>query len=274
MTPLVWQVTPLGRPWRAEQVAEQFAAQTYANKKLCVVVSGNEWEARDPKQFFTKQRPDLLLQVPVGKGAALNKALEVIPRGSLVLVRDDDDWHLPGGMEEMVGLSASWDIVGQRRHWVWMDEELWLFNQNRHSDAEEGYLWGGNFLFRSEGVEFDETNDLGECCEWLERMQAQGATRWNKSPNHSVMVRGEPWHLWSACNEMVQFMCSDEPAIRYPEYDPDLVVGKTEREGEIVHPPSQQQAESAQIQQLTAVAMGVRRKAVEEIGHGRNAVTG
>jgi len=251
---MLWQLTPLGRPWRALDVQRQFAAQTHPDKKFCLVTSGSHWEGVNVARRLAELgvKPDLLIEGPSGKGPALNAGVEELAkRNASVLVRDDDDIYLPGGMSEFAALLPDHDIIAQRRHWVVSDGRLLLFGRDDHSKPlADHVIWGGNFAFRAnDAVPFSD-DAVTQCCDWMREMRRNGADAWHKSPHHAAVYRGEPDHLWRAGEMMLRERTGD--AERFPSFDPSLVSGDDQTRGEWLPAPTVREAHMAEISRLCA----------------------
>ena len=244
-----WQVTPLSRPHCAEAVIEQFKAQKYADKRLCLVLNGEHLDVL--KRL--KLSANLILTSEPGKAAALNAAVDALRhQDNAILVRDDDDIYLRGGMQEFVDLLPKYDVVGQLRHWVKDGPRLWYFNQGKHSREGSPKMWGGNIAFRAkDALEFKHVVP-GQVHEWATRMKESGASIWHKSPDHACLVRHRSGHSWEAGMEMVR-RCSMGDALLFERYDERLVSGELSLErGTVIARPSDEEASDAELARMTA----------------------
>lgn len=231
---MIWQVTPLSRPHFASRVVEQFRAQTYEDKRLCVVLNG---PARD-----VEVKADLVLRTPPGRHAALNAAFaELRGEAGSVVVRDDDDIFTPGGLAEFAELFESHSIVGQKRHWVWDGEHTWLLNSGCWGHYGDHLIWSGNLGLRGDALdaigELHYSPAYEDVQNALRVLLLEGCKIWHKGPDHACFDRTQNDHAWTASMITVR-QRSRGPALRICGYRPDLIAGKGEAEFDVVEKPT------------------------------------
>ena len=194
----------------ARDVVRCFNDQTYAHKRLCLVVNGCGAPADVEEQFQQwGVAPDLLLHSPthpkLGKPWALNKAMDVL-RGELIALRDDDDVQGPEDLSEAVAAyqSTGATIVSKHPHRVLVDDQLWLFAESlanqwaKRGDEFDARVSGSNVLFLNQDVPKFPEVPSGEVRHWAKAMIDQGASVWRTSVDNYTWVRGRHAHRWQA----------------------------------------------------------------------------
>lgn len=209
---MIWQVVPLSRMQYAREVVQRFNAQTYSDKRLCLVVNGTGLSAVQVQEQFKRMEiaPDLLLQTAshpqFGKPWALNRALLELP-GELIALRDDDDIQGPKDLEEAVEAYrvTRATIVSKHPHQVLVNEQRWLFAEelaNQWAKRPDGSydcrVSGSNVLFQNRGVPKFPEVPSGEVRSWTQAMIDQGASIWRTSIENYTWVRGKHTHRWRA----------------------------------------------------------------------------
>lgn len=200
----------------ARAVVQQFRAQTYAHKKLCIVANGCGPKEQVEEQFRRLEvQPDLLLHTPthpqLGKPWALNRALSEL-KGEVIALRDDDDIQGPSDLAE--AMEAFWvtgaTLVTKHPHQVLINDEMWLFAESladqwaKLGDTYDTRISGSNVLFRNRDVPEFPLVPSGEVRKWAHGLVQEGATIWRTSTDNYTWVRGRHAHRWRATPTLVR----------------------------------------------------------------------
>ncbi len=120
-TPLVCCVmaTSAGRRRFIPHAVDYFLRQDYENKRL-IVLSDGEHDVRDAVAEDTRIRYEHTQQQLV-YGAKMNALFDLVPKGALVAIWDDDDWHAPWRLsyEAAILMRSDAPRVGTQELLVW-----------------------------------------------------------------------------------------------------------------------------------------------------------
>lgn len=201
MQPLIWVVVPCYREQQLLWVVGLFTAQTYPNRKLCVVENGDAIGACRRLSIPA----DLVVTSRQHVSHARNEGMYAIreqPGDGWISMWDDDDWYGPGYLEEVADLiwGETAEVYGKHRHFVAMpDRGLLLFNERNQNKYTE-YVHGPTLVFRADdGVNFRVQKEAEEV-RWCNDMRRLGARVWASSIHHLLYLRysAAHGHAWVA----------------------------------------------------------------------------
>lgn len=180
-------------PAELRALAELFAAQTHADRRLVVIENG--------PAIGTCARygihADAVLSSEHSKSAALNVGLEWLRAkgGGAWALWDDDDYYGPGYLEEVAQQLPGHELVGKSSLYVRRnDGQLWLVRRSR------AWPLGHSFAGWSDCCNFRPCNRWGEDDQWIRDMLAAGARLGRMGETGFVWQRTGDLnsHIWPA----------------------------------------------------------------------------
>lgn len=221
----VWVIVPLSRPENVQRVLGNFSRQAFPGKRLLVVLNGR---ARDlvPEQVGLGEAK--VLTSDAHQSIAKNTALSEIRKlgGGFTVVMDDDDWYGPQFLDEACGYARTYDVVGKMRHFVSVDEELWLCRREQRMHTNS-WLNGGTIACWAETAPNYTIMPHGEDSDFVIGAQLSGMKAFSTDIYHYLYRReSQGSHAWSVSSRELRIYESDRGALHLGHVDHAIVSGK------------------------------------------------
>ncbi len=152
-------ITPTNRPLNIPRILKNFSNQTYENKELIIVFSGEENEYKKLQEKLCNDDVTLFLRMPANKytGGAVNLGVAMCS-GKYFFKMDDDDFygkhyiedimlHLNSYDADFFGKTPSKYIVADNDECLYSTERDWSFNVVSPDRFLRHHIWfGGNTI--------------------------------------------------------------------------------------------------------------------------------
>lgn len=198
--PAVEVVCVSRRPWQLPQVIDQFEAQTYAHRRLTIVLTSSEPDSAtiDPSRWphvTIERRPGVSL------GHCLNEVLDS-STASLVAKWDDDDWYGANYLTDLVLTrnATGAAVTGKHSYFAYLAEsERAILRFNGVEFCDTSFVAGGTLLIDRAAlgdVRFPDVN-LAEDGALLRQCEVRGLRIFAADPFNYVQYRGgaNTWHV-------------------------------------------------------------------------------
>lgn len=201
MGPRIWVVVPFSRTENKTNVLDNFARQSYKNKRLVIVENGDGIGA------FSEGEMDHVILSPEHQSHAKNRAIEFLrktyPRDYWACM-DDDDYYGREYLQEHADNAERGVILGKKTAWVQFDSGLVYFGHAwNEGDDTQSFVGGtmGSYLADAQGFPIKCAEEHGFC----EAARNKGLTTRLLSPFHFCYNRtGNPSdHAYQAREEKV-----------------------------------------------------------------------
>lgn len=202
MGPRIWVVVPFSRPENKTNVLDNFARQSYENKKLVIVENG-----AGISTFSDDNEYDHILLSPAHQSHAKNRAIEFLQEehpDDYWACMDDDDYYGREYLEEHAREAEHGVILGKKNAWIQFDSGLVYFgNSWNEGEASTSFVGGtmGSYLADAQEFPIRCAEEHGFC----EAARNKGLTTRLLSPFHFCYNRtGSPSnHAYQAREEKV-----------------------------------------------------------------------
>lgn len=194
-------VVPFSRPEHLQGTIDNFARQTFPNKKLILVENGRAIGACR-RMGFT---PDLLLTSKAHQSHAKNTGLEAIRErgGGFWATFDDDDYYGPGYLEEMVEASGKAEIVGKADFFVRMAAGTLRSFQGIGCEQYTNFIHGPTICSWTDVCGEFPIKKIGEDISMVESVLGNGGRVWATSRHNFIFNRysEEKHHTWEISDQ-------------------------------------------------------------------------
>lgn len=153
MGPRIWVVVPFSRPENKTNVLDNFARQSYGDKKLVIAENGGGIST-----FTDDSEYDHILLSPAHQSHAKNRAIEFLQKeypDDYWACMDDDDYYGPEYLQEHADKAERGVILGKRNAWVQFDSGLVYFGGSwKEGDPSDSFVGGTMGSYLSDAQEF------------------------------------------------------------------------------------------------------------------------